>query len=78
MESENAALKEKIKESKKLRKDTDERKQKLEELEELTNRKEEYAKKLLEFQKNDPKRYQDILSDSKILVALNDTVSLFV
>ena len=67
-------MKDKIKESKKLRKDTEDRKKKLEELEELTERKEEYSRKLQEFQKNDPKRYQDILSDSKVLVDLNEIV----
>jgi hypothetical protein len=69
-------LKEKIKESKKLRKETDDRKKKLDELEELTQKKEEYVKKLQEFQKNDPKRYQEILSDLKILVSLNDMVRI--
>jgi hypothetical protein len=74
LESENAALKEKIKESKKLRKETEERKNKLEELEELQATKESYTKKLDEFKKNDPKRYQDILGDSKVLLSLNEMV----
>ncbi len=68
------ALKEKIKDSKLLRKDNDERKAKLEELEELTLKKEEYSKKLQEFQKNDPKRYQDIITDSKQLECINELV----
>ena len=60
-----------------LRKDNSERRTKLDELEELTLRKEEYSKKLQEFQKNDPKRYQDIISDSKQLECINELVLTF-
>ncbi len=60
-----------------MRKDNNDRKSKLDELEELLNKKEEYNKKLAEFHKNDPKRYDDLLSDTKQLKALNETVRFF-
>lgn len=72
LKTENENLKLKIKESKANRKDTKERREKLEELEELARIKEENAKKLNEYKKNDPERYKDILDDSKQLVVLNE------
>jgi hypothetical protein len=70
--ADNEALKNKIKEAKALRKETDERREKLDELEELMRKKQEYEKKLLEYKKNDPERYKNVLADTKQLVILNE------
>lgn len=71
-ENDNENVKIKIKEAKALRKETDERQQKLEELEDLMKSKSEFEKKLGEYKKNDPERYKVIVSDTKQLLNLND------
>jgi hypothetical protein len=72
IKADNEALKNKIKEAKALRKETDERQEKLEELEELIQKKQEYEKKLAEYKKNDPERYKNVVADTKQLVSLNE------
>ena len=70
--TENEALKTKIKEAKASRKETDERREKLEELEEFISKKQEYEKKLATYKKNDPERYNKIISDTKQLITLHE------
>jgi vacuolar-type H+-ATPase subunit I/STV1 len=66
------SLTEKIQESKAVRKETDERAANLEELDQMIVNKEELIAKIDSYQKNDPERYQNILSDTKLFVTLTE------
>jgi hypothetical protein len=72
IKAENEALKNKIKEAKASRKETEERREKLEELEDFISKKQEYEKKLTTYKKNDPERYNKIISDTKQLISLHE------
>lgn len=67
LENEVQNLEAYLKEQKVLRKETKERSQMIESLEQLKNEKELCNLKIKEYQKNDPERYQNLISDTKLL-----------